>query len=67
MRLIFLLLGGAIATTSVVGVALLSWIAQTSSSSLEFLASCAPSLPEGDRPTQDPSPTPSPSPSPRQS
>lgn len=68
MRLIFLLFGGAIATTSVLGLAVLSYIAQASSASLEFIASCAPSEPDSGRSTsQEPSPTPSPSPTPRQS
>ncbi|MBD2464874.1 hypothetical protein H6G89_28120 [Oscillatoria sp. FACHB-1407] len=65
MRVILLLFGGAIATTSVVGLAVLSFIAQASSDTLEFIASCAPSAPDSGRSSsQEPSPTPSPSPSP---
>jgi|GEM_PF-5526738 hypothetical protein len=70
MQFIFLLFGGAIATTSVLGLAVLSWIAEVSSTSMGYIASCAPSQPEEsekDRSSQEPSPTPSPSPSPSQS
>jgi hypothetical protein len=68
VQFIFLLFGGAIATTSVLGLALLSYITAIGSTSLGFIASCAPSLPEEESPSpQDPSPSPSPTPTPRQS
>ncbi|WP_143467481.1 hypothetical protein [Leptolyngbya ohadii] len=67
MQFIFLLFGGAIATTSVLGLAVLSWMAEVSSSSLGYIASCAPSQPEESKKegsSQESSPSPAPSPSP---
>jgi hypothetical protein len=46
MRFGLLLVGGAIAVVGVVGLTLLSAVAQGSSTSLGFVASCAPSTSE---------------------